>query len=110
MVDGKTGGTYGACTQVAQRPGWAIIDLEREAKLSKIVVYNRGDSNFNDGLPFGIDVSTNGTDFHEVAHRDTPFGDGSFLSKPWSAAVHDRGRFVRIRASWYLALSEVEVF
>jgi hypothetical protein len=110
LVDGKKGGTYGAHTQVAQRPGWAIIDLEHEANLRKIVVYNRGDSNFNDGLPYAIDLSLDGKEFHEVARRDTPFGEGGLFSSPWSAAVHERARFVRIRAAWYLALSEVEVY
>jgi hypothetical protein len=110
LVDGKKGRTYGAHTQVSQRPGWALIDLLHEADLKRIVVYNRGDSNLSDGLPYAIDLSINGTEFHEVARRDAPFGDGGFLSAPWTAAVHGRARYVRIRATWYLALSEVEVF
>jgi hypothetical protein len=110
LVDGKRGGTYGAHTQVAQRPGWAIIDLHREANVKKIVVCNRGDRNLTDGLPYAVDLSLDGKEFHEVARRETPFGDGSLLSPPWTVVVHERARYVRVRATWYLALSEVEVY
>jgi hypothetical protein len=111
LVDGVKGHTYGGHTQVAQRPGWAVVDLGREVDLKRIVVYNRGDTNLNDGLPYSIDLSSDGTQFNEnVARREAPFGDGSFLSPPWMAAIHARARYVRVRATWYLALSEVEVF
>jgi len=64
----------------------------------------------NDGLPYFIDLSSDGEAWREVAKRDAPFGDGGLMSEPWSASVRDHARYVRIRATWYLALSEVEVF
>jgi hypothetical protein len=111
LVDGKKGGTYGAHTLVgADTPPWIIIDLGDEMRIRRIVVYNRGDSNFDDGLPYGIDVSQDGATFRQVATREGPFGLGGILSPPWTAKVRERARYVRIRAKGYIALSEVEVF
>jgi hypothetical protein len=111
LVDGKKGGTYGAHTLVgSDTPAWAIIDLGREVPIRRIVVYNRGDGNFDDGLPYSIDVSTDGNAFRMIATREEPFGLGGILSPPWTAKVHERARYVRIRARDYIALSEVEVF
>jgi hypothetical protein len=111
LVDGKIGDTYGFHTQVsAPDPSWAIIDLGAETPIRKIVVYNRSDVNLDDGLPFSLDVSSDGASFREVARREAHFGDGTFLSPPWTAKMHERARYVRIRSPHYMALNEVEVF
>jgi hypothetical protein len=110
LVDGKIAETYGFHTSTSARDPWAIIDLGRDMDLRRVVVYNRSDTNLNDGLPFAVDVSNDGSTFREVAHRDAPFGDGSFLAPPWTASIRDHARYVRIRATHYMALNEVEVF
>jgi hypothetical protein len=110
LVDGKKGGTYGLHTDIGARDPWAMVDLQRDAEIHEIVVYNRGDRNLNDGLPYTLELSLDGREFHEVARRDTPFGDGGFLSPPWSARIRGHARFVRVRANGYIALSELEVY
>jgi hypothetical protein len=110
LVDGATTATYGFHTDVNQKDASATIELEKSSPLRKVVVYNRSDQNFDDSLPLSIEVSTDGTTFHEVARRTEHFGDGSFLSPPWTASLHDYGRYVRLRSKHYIALNEVEVF
>ncbi len=110
LVDGKVDGLYGLCTEVGGRDPWALIDLLRESNIHEIVVYNRGDRNFDDGLPYSLELSSDGRAFHEVARREKSFGDGGLMSPPWSAKVVGRARYVRIRANGYIALSEVKVF
>jgi hypothetical protein len=88
----------------------ATIDLGAVRALREIRVYNRGDGYFNEGLPYRIELSEDGTSFHEVAQRTEHFGCTPF-DRPWVAPVADvRARFVRVRAQGYLALSEVEVY
>jgi hypothetical protein len=110
LVDGKIADTYGFHTSTSAKDPWAMIDLGRATDVRRVVVYNRSDINLNDGLPFAVDVSDDGSTFREVAHRDTPFGDGSFLAPPWTATIHEQTRYVRIRGTHYMALNEVEVF
>lgn len=110
LVDGKIASNYGFHTDVTQKDGWGIIDLEKATPIRKIVVYNRSDQNLDDCLPLALDVSTDGVTFHEVARRTDHFGDGSFLSPPWTVTVREYGRYVRVRAKRYIALNEVEVF
>jgi hypothetical protein len=110
LVDGKIISTYGFHTDVGQKDAWAVIDLEKPTPIREIVVYNRSDQNFDDSLPLAIDVSTDGVTFHEVAHRAEHFGDGGFLSSPWTVKLHEYGRHVRLRSKRYIALNEVEVF
>jgi hypothetical protein len=110
LVDGKIASNYGFHTDVTQRDAWGIIDLEKAGPIRKIVVYNRSDTNPDDGLPLMIDVSTDGVTFHEVARRTDRFGDGAFLSPPWTFSTRDYGRYVRVRSKRYIALNEIEVF
>jgi hypothetical protein len=110
LVDGKFAPTYGLHTDVNQKDAWAIVDLEKPTPIRTIVVYNRSDQNFEDSLPLALDVSTDGVTFHEVARRNERFGDGSFLSPPWTARVHEYGKYVRVRSKRYIALNEIEVF
>ena len=65
VVDGKIASTYGVHTQVSSKePAWVVIDLGVPSDIRKIVVYNRSDRNFDDGLPYALDISTDGTTFH----------------------------------------------
>jgi hypothetical protein len=110
LVDGKIAPTFGFHTDAGQKDGWGIIELERPTAIRRIVVYNRSDNSFDDGLPMALDVSTDGVTFHEVARRTDHFGDGSFLSPPWSVNLREYGRYVRIRSKRHVALNEIEVF
>jgi hypothetical protein len=109
LVDGVKDGVIGVQTTAQEQP-WVQIDLGGIHMIKRVVVYNRGDGNLNDGLPYTLDVSEDGADYKPQWIREKPFGDGSFLSPPWAAGVGVRGRFVRLRAQRYIALSEVEVF
>jgi hypothetical protein len=89
---------------------FALIDLGAPHVLREIRVYNRDDGYFDEGLPYAIDLSADGQTFTEVAHRTTHFGSW-WIDPPWIAPLQKQtARFVRVRATTYLALSEVEVF
>jgi len=110
LTDGIKG-TYGVHTLVGQ-PGtpWVTVDLGQPRDLRQIVVYNRGDSHFDDGLPYVVLLSTDGKTFTELARRATHFGSGGTLSPPWIIDCDKRGQYVRIEAQHYVVLSELEVF
>ena len=91
-------------------PPWIVVDLQQRRHIRKIVVYNRGDVNLDDGLPYTVSVSDDGVNYKEVGRRQTHFGSGDFMSEPWTLKVDVRGRYVRIEAHNYIALSELEVF
>jgi hypothetical protein len=109
LVDGIKDGTLGVQTAVSEHP-WVEIDLGAVFTIRRIVVYNRGDHNLNDGLPYDLEASEDGHQFRPVSHRAEPFGDGSFGAPPWTAKTNLRARYVRLKAHSYVALSEVEVF
>jgi F5/8 type C domain-containing protein len=109
LVDGIKDGVIGVQTGPDGHP-WVQIDLSLVCKIERIVVYNRGDHNLNDSLPYDLEVSEDGREYKSVEHRVLPFGDGTLGAPPWSAKTSVRARFVRLRAQPYIALSEVEVF
>jgi F5/8 type C domain len=110
LVDGVVGGSYGAHTQVGQGPPWIVVDLQQPRKIRRIVVYNRGDVNLDQCLPYSVSVSEDGQSYRELAKRETHFGSGDFLSSPWTVKCDARARFVKVQAKDYIALSELEVF
>jgi hypothetical protein len=110
ICDGKLGELYGVHTDVNATDPWVVIELPTEVEVHKIVVYNRADSNFDDGLPYTLELSSDGHNFREVARQEHSFGSGGMFSRPWSAPVSGRARFVRIKAMHYIVLREVEVF
>jgi len=108
VVDGKTDGAYGVHTLKEARP-FVMIDLQHEYSIRKIKVYNRGDGWFDEVLPLGLELSSNGTDFVEVDRRTTSFSQ----TFPWVySAGGRRARYVRLHGgpSGYIALSEIEVY
>jgi hypothetical protein len=111
LTDGIKGGSAGIHTLVGQ-PGlpWAVVDLGQPRDIRKIVVYNRGDSYFDDGLPYQVSLSSDGKNYTELAKRENHFGSGGVLSPPWTIACAKRARYVKVEAHKYLALSELEVF
>jgi hypothetical protein len=111
LVDGVVGGTYGAHTLVGGPvPPWIVVDLQRTRHIRKIVVYNRGDVNLDQSLPYSLFVSQDGVSFTPLAKRTNHFGSGDFLSSPWTVRCDVRARYVRVEANGYIALSELEVY
>lgn len=108
LTDGLKVGAYGAHTSVSNDP-WIDVDLEAIYAVDQVKVYNRGDTNFNDGLPMTLQFSDDGQRFVDVETRTQPFSQQA----PWIASTGGRkARFVRIHAKpgKYIALTELEVF
>jgi hypothetical protein len=86
-----------------------MVDLQASRGIKDIVIYNRGDGWFDEGLPFVLELSENGKDFTEVARRSETFSQ----DHPWTytAPTGLHARYVRVRAPHvgYVALSEIEV-
>jgi hypothetical protein len=111
VVDGVISGKYGVHTQVGGTgTAWVVVDLGKERDVRRIVVYNRGDTHFDDGLPFTLSLSTDGKTYVALAKREVHFGNGDLLSPPWTVECHTRARYVRVEAHGYLVLREIEVF
>ncbi len=89
---------------------WALIDLGRQYDIREVRLYNRDDGGFDDGLPYAVDFSWDGKTFWEVGRCEKHFG--SWWIDPPCRVPCDRRttRYVRVRATHYLALSEIEVF
>lgn len=118
LVDGKTDGSHGPGSAggpdylhtAKDGAPWAMVDLGKPYRVRRVKIYNRNDSNFDDGLPLSLELSEDGKTFATVAERTTHFG-ATIFDPPWEVTVDGRrARFVRVRARDYLALSEVEVF
>lgn len=108
LTDGITTESYGIHTDVEDFP-WVQVDLQATYKISRVVVYNRGDAEFDAGLPFTLQLSEDGIHYVDVETRTTSFGQWI----PWVAFCHDRkARYVRVHSAKgkYVALSEVKVF
>lgn len=108
LTDGETSGAYGVHTQDEEN-AWVMVDLLFTQQIGKIKVFNRGDGYFDEGLPFALELSENGSDFVVVDERTKPFS----RLRPW---LHDargqKARYVRIRklGRGYVALSEIEIY
>jgi hypothetical protein len=111
LTDGIKGKPGGVHTQVGA-PGtpWVVVDLGQPRDLRRIIVYNRTDSHFDDGLPYVVLLSSDGKAYTELARRTTHFGSGGALSAPWTIDFDKRAQYVRIEAQHYVVLSELEVF
>jgi hypothetical protein len=89
---------------------WAMVDLGAVRPLHEVRIYNRMDHNFDDGLPYALELSEDGRGFQPAGRRTVHFGGGRF-DPPWKVDVRGKSaRFVRVSATGYLALSEVEVY
>jgi hypothetical protein len=86
-------------------PHVVVIDLGRERKISRVVVYNRGDCCAERALPLRIELG-DGKNFQRVAERTTAF-------EVWRARVPPSiARYVRLEStnSQPFHLAEVEVY
>lgn len=108
LTDGSTSGPYGVHTR-AENEAWVMVDLQGVYRIDRIKIFNRNDGYFDEGLPFALELSENGTDFIEVEQRTKPFSRW----RPW---IHEgdgkAARYVRVRkvGRGYVALGELEVY
>jgi F5/8 type C domain len=108
LTDGVTSGSYGVHTSLSDNP-WVQVDLAGVYAIERVVIYNRGDGSFDDGLPMVLQFSQDGTRFQDIETRATSFSQ----VVPWTALTHrQRARYVRIKGTKgkYVCLSELEVF
>lgn len=108
LTDGSTAAGYGVHTK-DENDAWVMVDLQSPHKIGTIKVFNRTDGYFDEGLPFSLELSLNGTEFVEVDQRKVSFS----RLRPWTFDAEGReARFVRIRkiGRGYVALSELEVY
>jgi hypothetical protein len=104
LVNGEIESNYGIHTAVGA--AWVMIDLGAVHPIREVVVHNRRDGWYDEGMPFFLELSVDGTQFIEIARRAEHFS----ASDPWVAS--GRGlpaRYVRIRSDHYVTLTEVEV-
>jgi hypothetical protein len=110
-VDGNKAGSYDVCTNFEVHP-WLMIDLQENRKLSKAIVYYRGDccqGAFD--LPAVLELSEDGTNFTEVGRRTTAYSN----QDPWTVPLDGkRAKTVRLRVDSNepreLVLTEVEIY
>ncbi len=104
LVNGKIESNYGIHTAVGS--AWVMIDLGAVHPIGDIVVHNRTDGWYDEGMPFFLELSVDGTRFTEVDRRTTHFS----AADPWiSPGRGTPARYVRIRSNQYVTLTEVEV-
>jgi len=108
LTDGSLSGPYGVHTK-AEDDAWVMVDLQSVHRIDRIKIFNRNDGYFDEGLPFALELSENGTDFVEVERRTRPFS----RFRPWTYEGDGKSaRYVRVRkiGRGYVALGELEVF
>jgi hypothetical protein len=104
LVNGEIESNYGIHTTVGN--AWVMIDLGAIHRIADIVVHNRADGWYDEGLPFSLELSEDGVHFTEIERHTQHFS----ASDPWVAAANGRpARFVRISSIHYVTLTEVEV-
>jgi hypothetical protein len=104
LVNGDVESTYGIHT--AGPAPWVMVDLGAVYAVTDVVVHNRADGWFDEGLPLTLELSEDGAHFVAVDHRSSRFS----ADKPWIfQAWGQPARFVRISSNNYVALTEVEV-
>jgi len=98
--------TYGI--ETAPGPGWVLLDLQDDQKISRVKVFNRRDALFDAGLPLFLETSSDAVNFKVVDTRKQSFSS----TNPWvyQAAPGTRARFIRVRSNSLVALTEIEVY
>jgi hypothetical protein len=113
LVNGKLEYSYGAHTDNTGDGGkqdpWIMIDLLRPTRIGKIVVYNRGDTNFTDCLPLILEIGNDTSSMKALGTRKELFT----RTEPWVVGrLDETARYVRVRMTGtaYIALDEIEVY
>lgn len=107
VVNGEIEPAYGIHTSLGS--GWVMVDLQKAYRLSRVKIYNRADTLFDEGLPMTLEVSKDGVHFDLVDRRTTTFS----ASSPWVFAASSAtplARFVRVASKNFVALTEIEAF
>ncbi|MEI7894054.1 MAG: discoidin domain-containing protein [Myxococcales bacterium] len=109
VANGKLETTYGAHTDRSDS-AWVQLDLGSSKRVERVVVFNRGDGWFDDGLPFVLEVGETPDAWTRVSDRSAHFAQGD----PWETrGIGKSARYVRVRSArpgGYVALSEIEVY
>ena len=104
LVNGEIESNYGIHTAVGA--AWVMIDLGAVHPIREVVVHNRADGWYDEGMPFFLEVSVDGKHFTELGRRTQHFS----ASDPWVAPGRGQpARYVRIRSDQYVTLTEIEV-
>jgi hypothetical protein len=107
-VDGSRSGAYGFHSQLEDAP-WLSIDLGATFAITRLKVFGRADSPYDQSVPLALEVSDDGTHYRELAARTEPFSDHD----PWvfhpAPALTTRYLRLRTMRRSYLVLSEVVV-
>jgi len=104
LVNGEIESNYGIHTAVGA--AWVMIDLGAVHPIREVIVHNRQDGWYDEGMPFFLELSVDGTHFTDLDRRSEHFS----AEDPWVAP--GRGlpaRYIRIRSDHYVTLTEVEV-
>lgn len=107
-TDGSIDSAFGCSTQKTH-DAWVDVDLGSVVPIKRVTIYNRGDGYFDEGLPFVLEVSEDGSKFDEVARRTTVFSQ----SAPWTESLgFRRVRHLRVRSAGTgpVTLAEIEAF
>ncbi|HEY4184289.1 MAG TPA: discoidin domain-containing protein [Polyangia bacterium] len=107
LVNGEIEPAYGIHTSLGS--GWVMVDLQKTYRLSRVKIYNRADTLFDEGLPMTLEVSKDGVHFDLVDRRTTTFS----ATSPWvfvASSATPLARFVRVASKNFVALTEIEVF
>jgi len=106
VTNGVIEPTYGI--ETAPGPGWVLVDLQDDQKITRVKVFNRRDALFDAGLPLFLETSPDAVNFKVVDTRRQPFSS----TNPWiyQAGPGTRARFIRVRSNSLVALTEIEVY
>ncbi|HET7540965.1 MAG TPA: discoidin domain-containing protein [Polyangiaceae bacterium] len=112
LVDGRPKEQgFAICTELEVHP-WVTVDLAREARIDRVVVFPRNDCCYGDDeLPIQIELSGNNRDFEVVGSSDRP----ATADFPWRFAIQGRrARYVRITSpaneKRHIVIGEIEVY
>lgn len=106
LTNGDIESSYGILTDVAPPGGfsWVVVDLTKPTRFKRIKIYNRNESNFDDGLPMTLETSDDGTNFTVVETKATHFSQ--WIYEPAGGGTT---RYIRVRSDKYVCLAEIEV-
>jgi hypothetical protein len=88
---------------------WVQLQLSQTYRVSRVVLINRGDGWFDEGLPFRIELSNDGAHWVTVGTVTAPFTQ----DKPAVLEFQrQEARYVKVHAGpgRYVNLSEIEVY